>query len=32
MNEGARPRKLVPISPMLLYQLFTAGPPQYVQC
>lgn len=31
-EEHARPRKLVPVAPALLYQLFTAGPPRYIQC
>ena len=32
VTEQGRRRKKVPISPDLLYGLFTVGPPQYVQC
>lgn len=32
MNEQARRRKAVPISPQLLYDLFTKGKPRYIQC
>lgn len=32
MSEGARRRKAVPISPHLLYALFTKGEARYIQC